>query len=134
MATQEARALLDSLMGGDRNAPLPYGTAVPSRKRQRDSSGAGMLLLPGKRNKSCYDKDIDPLYTAWGVDVYDLFVNTKSDLGTNPYVVDQAAHNEFLKLPTAEKERLGYNVSVLAWILSLLVEGHHIKMEIVFLM
>jgi hypothetical protein len=110
MATQEARALLDSLMGGDRNAPLPKGAAVPSKKRSSsDAASSSQLLLPGKRQKSCYDKDIDPLYTAWGIDVYDLFVNTKSDVGTNPYVVDEAAHKEFISLPIAEQERLGYH-------------------------
>jgi hypothetical protein len=109
MATEDARSLLDALMGGDRNAALPPGVAVPSkRKRQADGSG-GQLLLPGKRNKSCYDKDIDPLYTAWGVDVYELFVNTKSDLGMNPYIVDEGAHQEFLKLPEKEQEKLGYH-------------------------
>jgi LUC7 N_terminus len=105
MATEEARAMLDALMGGDRNAPLPKGAALPGRR----SSEATQLLLPGKRKKSCYDKDIDPLYTAWGVDVYELFVNTKSDLGANPYVVDEAAHEEFLKLPPHEQDRLGYH-------------------------
>eukprot|EP00977_Amphora_coffeiformis_P008430 scaffold1912_cov167-Amphora_coffeaeformis.AAC.29 len=108
MATEEARNLLDSLMGGDRNAPLPTGAAVPS-KRKRAGGEGGQLLLPGKRSKSCYDRDIDPLYTAWGVDVFELFVNTKSDLGANPYIVDEAAHEEFMKLPEAEQTKLGYN-------------------------
>jgi hypothetical protein len=110
MATEDARSLLDALMGGDRNAALPPGVAVPSkRKRQTAGGGEGQLLLPGKRNKSCYDKDIDPLYTAWGVDVYELFVNTKSDLGANPYIVDESAHHEFLKLPEKEQEKIGYH-------------------------
>ena len=116
MACQEARALLDSLMGGDRNAPLPSGAAVPLSKKQRlrmqekDGAGGGSsLLLPGRRSKSCYDKDIDPLYTAWGVDVYELFVNTKSDIGTNPNIVDKGAHEEYKNLPQPEKEKLGYD-------------------------
>jgi LUC7 N_terminus len=104
MATEEARAMLDALMGGDRNAPLPKGAALPGRL-----SDSAQLLLPGKRKKSCYDKDIDPLFTAWGIDCYELFVNTKSDLGANPNVVDQAAHEEFIQLPAHEQERLGYN-------------------------
>lgn len=104
MATEEARSLLDALMGGDRNAPLPKGAAKPGNKRAAD----GQLLLPGKRHRSCFDPDIDPLYTAWGVDVYDLFVNTKSDLGANPYVVDDGARQEYLDLPGEEKERLGF--------------------------
>lgn len=113
MACEEARSLLDSLMGGDRNAPLPPGAAVPT-KRKHSGSDAGTstgtaLLLPGKRQKSCFDRDIDPLYTAWGIDVYDLFINTKSDLGTNPYVVDEGAHREFQSLPPEEQDRTGYH-------------------------
>lgn len=109
MATEEARNLLDSLMGGDRNAPLPPGAAVPNKRKRLGGEGGGQLLLPGKRSKSCYDRDIDPLYTAWGVDVFELFVNTKSDLGANPYIVDEGAHEEFMKLPEAEQTKLGYN-------------------------
>lgn len=108
MATEEARNLLDSLMGGDRNAALPPGAAVPSKRKRADGQG-GQLLLPGKKSKSCYDRDIDPLYTAWGVDVFELFVNTKSDLGANPYIVDEGAHEEFMKLPEADQTKLGYN-------------------------
>lgn len=108
MATEEARSLLDQLMGGDRNAPLPAGAAVP-RKRGAQDTPATALLLPGKRQKSCFDRDIDPLYTAWGIDVYELFKNTKSDLGiTNPNVVDDGAHQEFLALSKEEQEATGY--------------------------
>lgn len=110
-AVAEARALLDQLMGGDRNADLPKGAALP-RKRKDGISGGGsesaMLLLPGKRSKSCYDRDICPLYCAWGVDVYELFVNTKSDIGPNPYKPDDAARQEYLSLPKHEQERLGF--------------------------
>ena len=106
MATEEARAMLDALMGGDRNAPLPSGAAVPQNQKV---GRTGELLLPGKRQKSCFDKDICPLYTAWGVDVYDLFINTKSDLGTNPYVVDEGAHKEFMALDKDAQERTGYH-------------------------
>jgi LUC7 N_terminus len=112
MATEEAKAMLDALMGADRNAPLPVGAAVPTKTSRsgvkRDRSEGG-LVLPGKRHRSCYDKDIDPLYTAWGIDVYELFVNTKSDLGANPYIVDKGAHAEFVKLAPPEQERLGYH-------------------------
>ena len=107
MANQEARAMLDALMGVERDAALPTGAAVP-RKRKNGAADNSALLLPGKRQKSCFDKDIDPLYTAWGVDVFDLFVNTKSDLGTNPYVVDEAAHQEFQRLSQEERDRTGY--------------------------
>jgi len=106
-AVAEARALLDQLMGGERNAPLPQGAALPRKRKGGDSDGA-MLLLPGKRSKSCYDRDICPLYCAWGVDVYELFVNTKSDIGPNPNKPDDAARNEYLKLPKHEQERLGF--------------------------
>jgi hypothetical protein len=114
MATEEARNLLDALFGGDRNAPLPKGAAIPTKRKRNDgtssttSGGGEMLLLPRKKSKTCYDKDIDPLFTAWGVDVYDLFVNTKSDLGANPYVVDDGAYQEFRGLPEHEQERLGF--------------------------
>eukprot|EP00542_Grammatophora_oceanica_P008965 CAMPEP_0194042280 /NCGR_PEP_ID=MMETSP0009_2-20130614/14076_1 /TAXON_ID=210454 /ORGANISM="Grammatophora oceanica, Strain CCMP 410" /LENGTH=68 /DNA_ID=CAMNT_0038686075 /DNA_START=66 /DNA_END=269 /DNA_ORIENTATION=+ len=65
----EAAALLDSLMGGDRNAPLPPGTAAPRKRKhgQSSSSSNQRLMLPTKRSKaSCYDQDICPFYCAWG--------------------------------------------------------------------
>ena len=94
--------MLDALMGGDRNAPLPAGAAV---KRSAEAP----LLLPAKRRKSCYDGDICPLYCAWnGVDVYELFVNTKSDLGPNPKLPNDAAAQEFQQLPKHEQDRLGF--------------------------
>mmetsp|Transcript_31333 Transcript_31333/g.31819 ORF Transcript_31333/g.31819 Transcript_31333/m.31819 type:complete len:422 (+) Transcript_31333:789-2054(+) len=66
------------------------------------------MILPGtKRSKSCFDRDIDPLFCAWGIDVYELFVNTKSDIGPNPYTVDEAARKEYISLSRDEKERLG---------------------------
>jgi hypothetical protein len=94
-------------MGGERNAPLPKGAALP-HKRKQDGGDTAMLLLPGKRSKSCYDRDICPLYCAWGVDVYELFVNTKSDIGPNPYKPDDFARQEYLTLPKPEQERLGF--------------------------
>jgi len=99
----EARAMLDALMGGDRNAPLPPGTALPGRKKSN-----GALVLPKKRTKSVYDGDVDPLYCAWGYDVYELFVNTKSAIGNNPKTVDAAARDEYLALPKHEQDRLGF--------------------------
>lgn len=110
----EARSILDSLMGGDRNALLPPGTAVPRPKKRNNSSNNGTsshqpLTLPTKRSKSCYDADVDPLYCAWGINVYELFVNTKSDLGVpNPHVPDDGARAEYLSLPKHEQERLGF--------------------------
>jgi len=106
-ANAEARALLDQLMGVDRDALLPAGAALP-RKNKRPLGDGGMILPGTKRSKSCYDRDIDPLYCAWGVDVYELFVNTKSDIGPNPYTADKAARKEYLSLPREEKERLGF--------------------------
>ena len=40
-------------------------------------------LLPTNRSRSCYDQDIDLSHCVRGIDVYELFVNTKSDLGQN---------------------------------------------------
>lgn len=118
----EARSILDSLMGGDRNAPLPPGTAVPRRKKgrfgdssqnqnsnQNHSQNNQPLLLPSTRSRSCYDADADPLYCAWGVNVYELFVNTKSDIGSNPFTPDDGARQEYLRLPKHEQERLGFD-------------------------
>lgn len=94
----EARALLDQLMGGDRNEPLP-----------QDSGSGGAMRQRGGRKKSCYDPDICPLYCAWpGVDVYELFTNTKSDLGENPHLPDQDAMAEYQSLPAHEQDRLGF--------------------------
>jgi len=110
----EARALLDSLMGGDRNAPIPPGAALPpSKKKKRmkhphTKHQKKQMRLPGVRKRSCYDPKICPLYCAWGIDLFELFTNTKSDIGTNPFLVDADAHEEFQSLPPHEKERLGY--------------------------
>jgi len=108
-ANAEARALLDQLMGVERDALLPAGAALPRKsKRPLGDSGGGMILPGAKRSKSCYDRDIDPLYCAWGIDVYELFVNTKSDIGPNPYTVDEEARKEYSSLPRDDKERLGF--------------------------
>lgn len=101
----EARAMLDALMGGDRNASLPPGTALPSTNKRK---ATGALVLPRKKLKSVYDTDIDPLYCAWGFDVYELFVNTKSAIGANPNIVDSSARDEYLALPKHEQDRLGF--------------------------
>jgi hypothetical protein len=104
MAAAEARALLDQLMGGDRDQALPSGAALP----HKSGSGDAALQLPGKRHKSCYDKVNCPLFCAWGIDVYELFVNTKSDIGPNPYTTDESARKEYNNLPQHERERLGF--------------------------
>ncbi|KAL9181157.1 hypothetical protein ACHAXT_009962 [Thalassiosira profunda] len=117
----EARAMLDALMGADRNAAIEGASGI---------GGGGGGGPPSRRKKSsCYDPDICPLYCAWslssqesptwaesvaandgagGIDVYDLFTNTKSDIGPNPYRVDDHAREEFANLPDHEKRRLGY--------------------------
>jgi len=95
--------MLDALMGTDRDASLPSGAAVS----HRPGGGEGNWNSR-KTKRSCYDSDICPLYCAWGVDMYELFTNTKSDLGPNPYVVQADAREEFMSLPDHEKERLGY--------------------------
>jgi len=96
----EARAMLDALMGSDRDSSVPIGTSI--------SKGGEGDMWPRGNKKSCYDRDICPLYCAWGVDVFDLFTNTKSDLGQNPYITQEDAREEFLSLPDHEKDRLGY--------------------------
>eukprot|EP00557_Chaetoceros_sp_GSL56_P011100 CAMPEP_0176481946 /NCGR_PEP_ID=MMETSP0200_2-20121128/3106_1 /TAXON_ID=947934 /ORGANISM="Chaetoceros sp., Strain GSL56" /LENGTH=475 /DNA_ID=CAMNT_0017878215 /DNA_START=49 /DNA_END=1473 /DNA_ORIENTATION=+ len=93
----EARAMLDALMGQDRNASI-----VPAPK---DGNQDWDSL---RKKKSCYDNDVCPLYCAWGVDLYELFTNTKSDLGPNPYQVRDDAREEYLSLPEHEKDRLGF--------------------------
>jgi hypothetical protein len=122
----EARAMLDALMGADRNAPVEGASGISSHFGGGGGGGGG----PTRRQKrSCYDPDVCPLYCAWslssqeeptwaesvaanegmgGIDVYDLFTNTKSDIGTNPRRVDDHAREEFAGLPDHEKRRLGY--------------------------
>eukprot|EP00521_Asterionellopsis_glacialis_P012238 CAMPEP_0195307590 /NCGR_PEP_ID=MMETSP0707-20130614/37792_1 /TAXON_ID=33640 /ORGANISM="Asterionellopsis glacialis, Strain CCMP134" /LENGTH=451 /DNA_ID=CAMNT_0040371843 /DNA_START=138 /DNA_END=1493 /DNA_ORIENTATION=+ len=99
----EARAMLDALMGSDRDAELPSGMAVNTSNE--------VTWERKKRKRSCFDRDIDPLFCAWGIDVYELFKNTKSDtmVGVNNAIVDEEAHNEFKSLPKHEQERLGYS-------------------------
>jgi hypothetical protein len=120
----EARTILDQLMGGDRNARLPPGTSVPRRKvRRSGDSSATPLLLPNQRSKSCYDPDVDPYYCAWGVNVYELFVNTKSDLGPNPKIPDDGARREYLSLPKYEQERLGFEAMLFSKLQELVRQG-----------
>eukprot|EP01082_Thalassiosira_pseudonana_P000569 g908.t1 g908 contig10:983995-985350(+) len=120
----EARAMLDALMGADRNAPVEGASGVSGPSSHGSQGGA-----PRRQKRSCYDPDVCPLYCAWslssqetptwaesmavnegagGIDVYDLFTNTKSDIGPNPFKVDDHAREEFESLPDHEKRRLGY--------------------------
>lgn len=94
----EARAMLDALMGQDRNASI---VSAPKDGNPQDWDSL-------RKKKSCYDRDVCPLYCAWGVDLYELFTNTKSDLGPNPYQVRDDAREEYLSLPEHEKDRLGF--------------------------
>jgi len=114
--------MLDALMGNARNAALPAST-----------NGGDTDWDSLRPKKSCYDRDVCPLYCAWsvsveatetvpdsdsgsvsvsgsgsGIDVYELFTNTKSDLGPNPYAVSEDAREEFMGLPDHEKDRLGF--------------------------
>ena len=94
----EARAMLDALMGQDRNTGI-----VPATSDGNQTNWDSL-----RKKKSCYDKEVCPLYCAWGTDVFELFTNTKSDLGPNPYQVGDDAREEYLSLPEHEKDRLGF--------------------------
>mmetsp|Transcript_14766 Transcript_14766/g.29827 ORF Transcript_14766/g.29827 Transcript_14766/m.29827 type:complete len:492 (-) Transcript_14766:641-2116(-) len=102
----EARAMLDALMGADRNTALPPGTAGGGGS---DGGGGNGPTMPSRRKRSCYDHNICPLYCAWGgTDVHELFTNTKSDIGPNPRICDDHAREEYAALPDQEKDRLGF--------------------------
>jgi len=90
--------MLDALMGQDRNTGIVPATS------DGDQTNWDSL----RKKKSCYDKEVCPLYCAWGTDVFELFTNTKSDLGPNPYQVGDDAREEYLSLPEHEKDRLGF--------------------------
>ena len=94
--------MLDALMGADRNTALPPGTAA-------GTTGGGAPTM-SRRKRSCYDHNVCPLYCAWGVDVHELFTNTKSDIGPNPRVCDEHAREEYVALPDHEKDRLGFEL------------------------
>jgi len=95
----EARAMLDALMGQDRNTSSIAPASSDGNQPNWDSL---------RKKKSCYDKEVCPLYCAWGSDLFELFTNTKSDLGPNPYEVRDDAREEYLSLPDHEKDRLGF--------------------------
>jgi hypothetical protein len=80
----EAKALMDKLMGIDRNT-----------KTSLDPSAS--------TTRSCYDPTVCPYYTVWGVDVYELFSNTRSSIGVNNRTVDDSAHEDWLRLSRDEQ-------------------------------
>mmetsp|Transcript_48756 Transcript_48756/g.72417 ORF Transcript_48756/g.72417 Transcript_48756/m.72417 type:complete len:513 (-) Transcript_48756:551-2089(-) len=110
----EARAMLDALMGADRDAPIAPPANQSSKNHNQNSSNynynGNIHHHPSKRKRSCFDRDICPYYCAWGdgIDLFELFVNTKSDIGPNEFICDDDAAAEFQGLPSAQKERLGY--------------------------
>ena len=99
----EARAMLDALMGSDRNE-------IPKSGLNNQNHNQNHAILHNRKKKSCYDHDICPFYCAWGIDVYELFTNTKSDIGSNPNQVQDDAREEYMTLPDHEKDRLGYEI------------------------
>ena len=52
----EARAMLDALMGADRNK------VVEQQQQQQH----------GRRKRSCYDPAVCPLYCSWGTDLHEV--------------------------------------------------------------
>lgn len=57
--------MLDALMGADRNAPVEGASGIASY------GDSGPISGPTRRKKSCYDKDICPLYCAWSISSQD---------------------------------------------------------------
>mmetsp|Transcript_15403 Transcript_15403/g.23867 ORF Transcript_15403/g.23867 Transcript_15403/m.23867 type:complete len:446 (-) Transcript_15403:2145-3482(-) len=110
----EARAMLDALMGNNRNDYIPnistarHDVAINNEKSNTTNKA--------NTSVSCYDRDVCPYYTAWGVDVFELFVNTKSASDVNSHLgirppnrkCSDDAHKEFTNLPLEEMEQLGY--------------------------
>lgn len=108
--------MLDALMGNDRNDYIPnISTARPSGECD-DPTKKNTRQSNKNKKTSCFDRDVCPYYTAWGVDVFELFVNTKSASDVNSHLgirppnqkCSDDAHTEFMELSEEEKERLGY--------------------------
>ena len=57
--------MLDALMGADRNAHVEGASGIASY------GDSGPVSGPTRRKKSCYDKDICPLYCAWSISSQD---------------------------------------------------------------
>lgn len=83
----DAKAMMDALMGQHRNASL-----------------ASDLNVNKKKVETCYDPANCPFFCVWGLDVYDLFTNTKSSIGQNPLLCSQPARDFYLKLSPSDQE------------------------------
>lgn len=82
------RALLDELMGAERNL-------APEQRTNR-------------RRRHFSDPEVDKMYLV-GCSPYELFKGTKSDyFGPNPKIVDDTCKEEWEKLSEHEKRRYGY--------------------------
>ena len=90
----EQRALLDQLMGQDRDLPT-------ERKRKRHFSDPGVCK-----------------FFLCGLCPYELFANTKSDLGGHRHgeVDDEEMRREWNKLSQEEKDRYGYEWDLLRFL------------------
>lgn len=100
MAMDAQRALLDQLMGQERNVQ------VDKRK--------------GLRRKFS-DEDIDKFYLC-GCSPYELFKNTKSDLGENPKVINEGCKAEWDALSQEEKDKYGYEYDTWKFLEKLVVD------------
>mmetsp|Transcript_10270 Transcript_10270/g.11845 ORF Transcript_10270/g.11845 Transcript_10270/m.11845 type:complete len:345 (+) Transcript_10270:192-1226(+) len=94
MAMDAQRLLLDQLMGQERNLKQSEKT----NKRRRFS-----------------DPDIDKMFLC-GCSAYELFKNTKSDLGENPKVTDERCKEEWDALPQSEKDSYGYEYETMKFL------------------
>ena len=111
----EARALLDALMGSSRNAPV----VPPSQSSASSPPNAAGAPAPHLDPSAC------PLYTAWGVDPYSFFKNTKSSIGSNPRVPRPAAREHYLRsLTAAEQANSGLEANLLYFLQQTIAEGN----------
>ena len=92
------RALLDQLMGADRNLQ-------PSERSDR------------KRKFS--DREVDKMYLV-GCSPYELFAGSKSDLGPNPKIPDDDCKLQWESLTDAERDRYGYEMDTKVFLENLL--------------
>ncbi|GMI50495.1 hypothetical protein TeGR_g14886 [Tetraparma gracilis] len=102
----DARALMNQLMGEQRNQVAGF-----------DSGGAHV-------QQSCYDPATCPYYSVWGVDVYELFANTRSNMGSNPRACSKSAREHWLSLPPMEQTQGHYGERDLLGFLTNLIEGN----------